>query len=364
MKILFVCPTLSNGGAERVCVCWANGLSERGHEVDILIKPGAKISYPPASNVNVINLPESSNCILRHIPFLRETLSLRKLLKKNRYDVVVEVLFYLYFPIRLATWMVSPRIPAILTSHDAMERPDKVKHPFKFRFIKFFANRFYDHITVLTQRDAQILQSKGISKVSVLHNPVFLEPISIKPESKKKIVLSAGRVDVWFCKGFDLLIEAWNTVYSQFPDWKLRIIGSGSEKSLMYLQSLVKNSASVEFIPYTSSIEDHYIESSIFCLASRYEGWGLVLTEAMARGCAVIACDFNGRQSEIIEDGLTGLLCETQNVNLLASKLIEVIKNDELRNTLQSNACKGLDQLHVSNISEKLEEIISNVIKS
>lgn len=364
MKILFVCPTLTNGGAERVCVCWANGLSALGHEVDILIKPNARISYYPDKDVRILHLPKTSNFILRHIPLLRETLSLRKLLKQNNYDVVIEVLFYLYFPIRFATWMCSPRIPAILTSHDAMERPSNVKHPIKFRFIKFFANRFYDHITVLTKRDALILQSKGISKVTVLNNPVFLKPRSVKSEYKKKIVLTAGRIDVWFCKGFDLLIEAWNSVYSQFPDWKLRIIGSGSEKSFKYLQSLIKDKASVEFSSYTSSIEDHYIESSVFCLASRYEGWGLVLTEAMSRGCAVIACDFNGRQSEIIRDGLTGLLCETQNVNELASKLKEVIMNEDLRRTLQKNASKDLNHLNISNISKKLEQLIINVCKS
>ncbi|MDE6006813.1 MAG: glycosyltransferase [Muribaculaceae bacterium] len=364
LNILFVCPTLSNGGAERVCVSWANGLSARGHNVDILIKPGAGITYQPDERVKVINLPRFACSLLNRIPLLSDTLRLRKLLKKGKYDVVVEVLFYLYFPIRLATWMIKPAIPAVFTSHDAMERPSNIRHPFKFILIKFFANRFYNHITVLTHRDWQILKSKGFSHVSVLHNPLFLKSKKIDPSEKKNLVLSVGRIDAWFYKGFDILIKAWNILYPDFPDWKLQIVGNSSDTSLKYLKSLILDKDSVEFVPFTNSIEDNYKEASIYCLSSRYEGWGLVIPEAMSRGCAVVACDFKGRQAEIINDGINGLLCEPQNVNELVLKLKTLMSNDELRRAIQTSAPMSLDNFKEEVVSQKLESILTKVCRT
>lgn len=361
MNILIVCPILTDGGAERVCVSWANGLSARGHNVSILTRPNAKITYLPDDSVKVINLPKRKNPFLRCIPVLSATLGLRKLIKQNHYDVIVEVVYYLYFPIRFATWLSSPRIPIVFTSHSALERPRNITFPFKIRFVNFFTNKLYDYITVLTKRDAEILKSKGFKNVSVLHNPLFLEPEAINPEDKKKIVLGVGRVHKWFCKGFDLLILAWNRVYPQFQDWKLRIVGNASESSLKYLESLVAYKNSVEFVPYTPTIEKEYREASVFCLSSRYEGWGLVVAEAMSRGCAVIACDNNGRQAEIVNDGVSGLLCAPQNVDELSDKLKELLSDDNLRRKLQMNAPGSLAGLHESKIAAELEKILMNI---
>ena len=102
-------------------------------------------------------------------------------------------------------------------------------------------------------------------------------------------------------------------------------------------------------------IEELYKKSSIFVLSSRYEGFGLVLIEAMSQGCAPVACDYKGRQAEIlslsgderrktkdeksgIEITENGILCEPDNVEALASAMRKMIKDDNYRERIQHNA--------------------------
>ncbi|WP_337804797.1 glycosyltransferase [Segatella sp.] len=83
----------------------------------------------------------------------------------------------------------------------------------------------------------------------------------------------------------------------EHPDWYLRIVGHGDEEAVSYLKSLAAGIPNIEFKPYTPNIREEYQKASVFVLSSRYEGFGLVLTEAMSQGCDCIACDYKGRQS-------------------------------------------------------------------
>ena len=139
-------------------------------------------------------------------------------------------------------------------------------------------------------------------------NPLGLQPVNDIPH-KQNIILAVGRLDDWHVKGFDVLIRAWARVVSSFKflvstdGWKLQIAGTGSEESLNYLKQLCKENGvedSVEFLGFRKDVEKLYQEASIYVLSSRYEGFGLVLIEAMSQGCACVACDYKGRQREII----------------------------------------------------------------
>ena len=81
-----------------------------------------------------------------------------------------------------------------------------------------------------------------------------------------------------------------------------------------------------------------YQRSSVFTLSSRYEGFGLVLIEAMSQGCACVACDFKGRQGEIIQDGISGLLCQPEDVDNLVQALDSILSDEEKRTALQEQA--------------------------
>lgn len=359
---------LTGGGAERVAVSWANGLAAAGHDVEIYAHAENQ-TYTTSPEVRIIN--EKSLCDgsmsfpAKAIRILfgscHSFYYLWRLIRREKPDVIINVLYIHSFPLLIARKLSGVKVPVIMTDHNSYERPEGIKMRRKQRRNKFFDNKFYDLVTVLTHRDKVILNSKGINNVAVLHNPLFLNPVKEIPP-KEKIVLACGRIYEYRCKGFDILIRAWAKVAPKHHDWRLRIVGAGPKTTKEYLHSLAGDSAeSVEFGEYTPNIVDEYRRAAIFTLSSRFEGWGLVMVEAMSQGCATIACDYLGRQAEAIEDGRNGVLCQPENIEELAEKIELLISDDELRYRLQQAAPPSTLKFSEANTAVKLIDLINSV---
>ena len=114
-------------------------------------------------------------------------------------------------------------------------------------------------------------------------------------------------------------------------------------------------------MPYTDDIAPAYQKASIFALCSRYEGFGLVLTEAMSQGCASIAADYKGRQSEIITDGVNGLLCPVEDFYAIANKLEMLINNGSLRRKLQINGIERSKDFLVEGYAQRMEVLLEHL---
>jgi glycosyltransferase involved in cell wall biosynthesis len=364
MKILLMCHNLTGGGAERVCASWANGLTRLGHDVAILADLQTETMYPVDSRVRLIQLRQttSGNRIVRRLQrFAFMFRQIRELCRAEQYDAIVNVLFFDWLELRLATWSLRRRIPIVMTDHFACEFPQYLPMPMASKMKKFVWSRLFDHVTVLTHADLEVMRRKGVKRVSVLHNPLFLTPSVESVPRKEKVVLAIGRIDAWHYKGLDLLVEAWNGVAPLHPDWRLKIVGRGSEQSLEMLKSLGRHPETIEFVPYTPHPEALYEQASIYVLSSRYEGWGLVMIEAMSQGCATVACDYKGRQSEAIADGENGLLCCTDDAAALADKINQLIADEPLRHHLQEAAPQSVMQFTEDHVAERLETIIKSL---
>lgn len=365
MKILIIVLTLTEGGAERVAASWANGLSKRGHQVYVLTNPEGQ-TYPLHDEVTIIkrkyfagkNVPALKKLGRKFIEIKADFDQIRGIINEIGPDVVLDVLNVSAIPLLLARRFSRGGTSLIMTDHCSYERPKGDEFTFKHKFDKFFINRLFDAVTVLTKRDKELLTEKGVRNIEVLYNPLFFKPVAKVPV-KEKVILAVGRINAWRCKGFDLLIQAWDKIALKYPDWKLRIVGDGSPASIEYLKGFAHDSAGqMEFAPFTKDIVDEYRKASVFVMSSRYEGWGLVMIEAMSQGCAVIACDYKGRQAEAITDGFDGVLCEVNNSDEIARKISLLIEDDELRTSLQQNAINAVDFYHEDKVAERLEKLI------
>lgn len=124
----------------------------------------------------------------------------------------------------------------------------------------------------------------------VIYNPLTVLP---KGRGKKEYrrILAVGRFSFGH-KGFDILIKAFSVFVKTHPDWTLEIVGEGPEealyRSLINEYELEKNMA---LHPFTKEVQEYYAHSSMYVLSSRWEGFGLVMIEAMAHGLPVIASD-------------------------------------------------------------------------
>ncbi|MDE6266908.1 MAG: glycosyltransferase [Muribaculaceae bacterium] len=369
MKILIQVHSLTGGGAERVAASWANGLSALGHQMTVMTNLKLPRTYATSPEVRLVQRDICSvnkGSVFEKLKAgvlnpVKAFLQLRRYLRHERPDVVINVLYLNQYALLLARLLSGVKVPVIMTDHNSYERPPG--HGFKWRQWKnkFIDNRLFDRVTVLTGRDKKILSEKGFTNVDVLYNPLFLTPVESIPP-KENIILACGRLDSWQVKGFDVLMKAWSIVGPEHPDWKLRVVGAGKPDTIEFLKGLAgEGTDNLEFAPYTPDIVNEYRRASIFALSSRYEGWGLVMVEAMSQGCAVVACDYLGRQREAITDGINGLICEPDNVNALAETLDRMISDTTLRERIQSCSPESVRQYTQDKTATGLEKIINTV---
>ncbi len=395
MKIIIVCPRLCHGGAERVAVSLANGFVGRGHEVFFFTDLFEEQTYVLDPKVNIHRLVTVS--APKYKKWLSAIWILRKYIKKDRPDVLIGIMSVCSIVAYLSSLGLG--IPVIATDHDPYEKPYPVKVSLFERFYKFYFCRLFKKVTVLTRADIICLNKMG-KNVLVMPNPLAIEPIETI-QVRKNIVLAAGRVDNWFCKGFDVLIRAWGQVNGQLKidngklssngePWKLVIAGVWrNPETRTYLDGIAEECGVLDRIEYTGFVEDMqklYAESSIFVLSSRYEGFGLVLIEAMSQGCACIACDYKGRQREIMnptptlpegegenltptlprregafEACETGILCEPDDVEALAEAMKKMIEDDEYRESVRAKAIERSNYYSIENTMDRWEALLKQV---
>ena len=361
MKIFIVCARLCHGGAERVAATLANGLEEKGHEVTLLTNLFEEQSYEIANGVNVVNLVSQNRN--RFSKWLGAIRIIRQQIKAERPDVIIGIMQLCSFVSKMAA--MGTGIPVIMTEHDSFERPLSAPLSKVDYFKKFWLNRIYKVVTVLTEADKQVIGGR-LKHVVVMPNPLALEPLQQVP-LKKHLILAAGRVDDWHYKGFDVLIKAWAKVLKLMPesDWMLYIAGvwekEASYNYLVQLASELDCANQIKFLGFKNNIKDFYQEASIFVLSSRYEGFGLVLIEAMSQGCAPIACDYKGRQKEILGSEENGITCDPDDVDSLARAICLVVKNDDLRHQMQKHALERSRYYSVEDSVKRWENLIAQV---
>lgn len=368
-KIVILVYRLTGGGAERVASLWATGFAERGYDVTVITTTGEKenLTYnlSPLVKHLVIETPILNRIIkgvLNRIGIgkLYYSYKLKRVLHEIKPDVCIGILGDYALQAYKCTRDLNCRI--INTEHNAYDRPGFVKSRPDIMKMKFHTNKIFDCVTVLTEADTKV-SNVPKKNMTVLPNPLTFEPVKNIPH-KEKIILATGRLDVWEVKGFDNLIRAWGRIAKQYSEWKLMIAGTGSVKSKEYLVRLTQEEQvrdSVLFIGFCKNIIDYYKKASIFVLSSRYEGFGMALTEAMSQGCACIACDFNGRQREIIQNDSQGIICSNDNYIELSDAIKRMISDGEYRESCRTFAIERSKHYSIDKTIDRWEHIFQTL---
>ena len=154
-------------------------------------------------------------------------------------------------------------------------------------------------------------------------------PISQFSDCTSKRIIAVGRLS-WE-KGFGRLIEIWSYVSSKHPDWQLDIFGEGGLYNTLRMLINLYKAKNVTIHNNTSDISLEYASSSICAVTSYFEGFSLVLLEAMRHGvpCVAFDCPFGPRG--LISDSYNGFLVENGEIRLFADRLCRLIEDAELR---------------------------------
>lgn len=391
-KIVYCTPALySAGGVERVVSFKANYFAEQlGYDVTIIVTEGRGRAcfFPLSDKVKVVNFELGFEDLWK-APFLRKVflyLSKQYKYKKRlsaelmriRPDITISMLRR---EINFLTSLKdgSKKIGELhvnRTNYRNFEANDS--NILKRLFAKFWMRSLVgklkrlDQLVVLT--DKSKTSWPELSNVTVIPDPIPMiikgvkERRSIGVWSSKRVV-TIGRYA--YQKGYDLLLKAWAEIemlkeleeYKEVKEWTLDIYGQGDRTD--YRQLVTELGIDANRCHLNGPVDDVgqvYMDSSIFVLSSRFEGFGLVLVEAMACGLSVVSFDCPAGPDEIITDGVDGLLVPSGDVHALAEKLMVLMSDENQRRRLGQQARQSAQRYEMNLIAGKWVDLFNKLM--
>ncbi|MQA81443.1 MAG: glycosyltransferase [Streptosporangiales bacterium] len=218
-----------------------------------------------------------------------------------------------------------------------------------------------DAVATLTSRDATEYADALGAEARVVHIPNLVPMPDTEPAPlDSKVAVAAGRLTSQ--KGFDMLIDAWAKVAAKHPDWEVRIFGSGRHRE--QLRAHIDSTGMAEHVRLmgtTKKLEKQIRGSAMYVLSSRYEGLPMTILEAMQQGVPVVAFDCHTGPADIITHDRDGILVPPNDVDALATAIVEMIENPERRRALGAEAHTSIRRFSGESIRPQWEKLYAEL---
>lgn len=398
MKIrLLIHNGYAGGGTCRTTLVTAGALAELGHDVQVVsmyrrrkkaafdVPPGVRLR-PLVDKWAAVHEPSRRSLSLRRrlVRGLVRALDKRPSIVYTRYDgrwiginIMGDIQLIRYIRSQRDGVLVGTR-PGINLALALWARPGPVvvgqdhmnmttyRETLKGQFRRCFGR--LDALVTLTEGTAEAYEELLTGQTRVLSIPNAVPPLgaataAATPEADSKLIVAAGRYTPQ--KGFDRLLDAWAIVAAKHPDWRLEIYGGGHAEQREKLQKRAVKlgvADSAVFMGRTSELAEIMTRAAMFVMTSRFEGFPMVLLEAMTIGLPVVSYDFPTGAREVIENGHNGYLVPNGDKTEFAARVCELIEDPEKRRLYGAAATAVKDQYDSATLAKRWEALFEKLL--
>ena len=377
LKLVYLTPALyMAGGVERVLTLKANYFADYfGYDITIVLTEGKDkpLFYPLSDKIKIINLDinfeELWTCSFAKKIFIY-------LKKQRQYKRKLSAILMDIRP-DITISLLRREINFINDIPDGSRKIGEIHinranyRNFKFDnenclkrlFAKYWSHsllghlRKLDSLVVLTDKDREAWTE--LNNVVTIPNPLPFTPTKSSLQTEKRVIAIARYS---YEKGIDLLLQAWAEVERQCEDWRLDVFGDGDTSSYEHLidnLGIDRNRCGLN--ARTNDVEREYCNSSIFALSSRFEGFGMVMIEAMACGLPVVAFNCPWGPQEIVNNGEDGILVDNGSPSSLANGLLQLINDVNTRKAMSEAAERNVLRFKIDYIAQKWQQLFEQV---
>ena len=380
LKLVYLTPALyMAGGVERVLTLKANYFAEHfGYDVTIILTEGKGKSpfYPLSDRIKVVNLDigfeQLWNC-----SFLKKIFVYLK--KQRQYKKALTAELMKLCP-DITVSLLRREINFLIGIKDGSKKIGEL-HVNRLNYRNFEANdtnfikqlfaklwmsslvkqlKRLDRFVVLTEEDK--LAWPELKNVSVIPDPLSFVPTAQSTLGVKRVI-AVGRYV--YQKGFDLLLQAWAKIECKCPDWMLVVYGDGDRAPYeQMMRNLGIDTSRCLLNGPTTDIQREYVNSSLFVFTSRFEGFGMVLVEAMACGLPVVSFACPCGPKDIVRDGEDGFLVENGNIDELVQQLMKLMVDHRLRTAFARHAQQNAQRFNIEQTALRWKSVFESCTKN
>jgi glycosyltransferase involved in cell wall biosynthesis len=239
-----------------------------------------------------------------------------------------------------------------------------MKYRNKMRLKRHYQQLVLESDAVVLLSDFYKRRFKCLKSEKVVSIPNAAPDAISKVANRKKQVIFVGRL-YSAQKAPEYLIKAWTRIYHKFPDWELLLLGDGPDRHSIekLITKIGGKNAHIKLMGFVDSAP-YFQSASIIGMTSRFEGWPMVLLEAMSQGCVPISFETSKAMRDIIDDGVNGRVVKIFDTAMFANALSELMTNPITLSEYSQNAIRKSQQFSIDKIADMWYTLFQKLLSS